>query len=88
MQANKDNINEKIILENRKAISITGVESVESFSEQSLKLVVLGSKLTICGENIKISSYNKETGVMTADGEFNEIKYSHKKIPVLKRIFK
>ena len=79
---------DKLTLDGRKKLSMTGVEAVEAFSEQSLKLVVAGNRVIINGENIKISAYNKATGVLSADGEFNEIKYNHKKQPLVKRIFK
>ena len=78
----------KIELDLRKKLSVTGVLSVDGFSEQTLNLTVSGSKLRILGENIKISSYNKNTGNLTADGDFYEIKYLAKKMPLAKRIFK
>lgn len=78
----------KIQLDARRKLAITGVLSVDGFSEQVLNLTVSGNKLKITGENIKISSYNKSTGTLTADGDFYEIKYSIKKLPIVKRIFK
>ena len=78
----------KIELDLRKKLSVTGVLSVDGFSEQTLNLTVSGSKLRILGENIKISSYNKNTGNLTADGDFYEIKYLTKKPSLTKRIFK
>ena len=77
-----------LCLENRKNLSLTGVESVDSFSEQALKLTVSGSRVIIEGENIKITAFNKESGNLSADGIINEIKYMGKQIPFLKRIFK
>ncbi len=79
---------EKLILEGRKRLSMTGVDSVDSFSEEWLKLTVSGSKVTVFGENIKITAYNKLSGTLSADGVFNEIKYNRKKVPVIKRLFK
>lgn len=78
----------KLELDARKRLLMTGVESVDGFSEQVLNLSVMGSKLKISGENIKITAYNKATGNLTADGVFNEIKYLTKKPPIVKRIFK
>ena len=79
---------EKLILEARKKLSMTGVETVDGFSEQSLKLTVSGNKVIICGENIKITAFNKSTGNLSAEGTFTEIKYNHKKTPFIKRLFK
>ena len=80
--------NEKLIIEGRKHLSLSGVESVDSFNEQCLKLTVVGNKMQILGENIKISAFNKSNGNLCAEGEFYEIKYYHKKLPVMKRVFK
>lgn len=77
-----------LCLENRKSLSLTGVESVDSFSEQCLKLTVSGSRVVVTGENIKIIAFNKESGNLTAEGVINEIKYLGKQVAFLKRIFK
>lgn len=79
---------DKVLIEGRKKLSMTGVDSVDGFSEQTLNLTVSGGKVKISGENIKITAYNKATGTLNADGVFNEIKYNAKKIPFVKRLFK
>ena len=71
---------DRLVLDARKSLSMTGVQSVDGFSEQFLNLTVYGNKVRIVGENIKISSYNKSTGSFSADGIFSEIKYNHKKV--------
>lgn len=80
--------NQSLTLEYQKKLTVTGVESVDGFTDQSLKLTVSGKKMIIIGEGIKISAFNKNTGVLEADGVFNEIKYVTKQQPILKRIFK
>lgn len=79
---------EKLILESRKHLSLSGVESVDSFNQQCLKLSVMGNKVQVIGENIKITAFNKINGTLNADGTFFEIKYNYKKQPLSKRIFK
>ena len=79
---------DKLLLENKKRLSMTGVTNVDGFSEQSLKLTVRQERVVVTGDNIKITSYNKETGALIAEGDFFEIKYSAKKQPILKKIFK
>ena len=81
-------VTENLTLDGRKRLSLTGVESVDGFNEQCLKLTVMGSKLYIVGENIKITAYNKGNGNLSAEGEFSCIKYGNKKAPVLKKLFK
>lgn len=79
---------DKLTLDARKKLSMTGITNVDGFSETSLKLSLEKTKVLIIGENIKITSYNKNTGSLTAEGLFSEIKYNHKKAPLVKRLFK
>lgn len=79
---------DKLILDGRRILQMTGVEAVDGFSEQVLKLSVANSKVAISGENIKITAYNKANGNLVAEGKFYEIKYNVKKKPLLKRLFK
>lgn len=85
MQNNESN---KLILEERKRLNMTGVESVDSFSDSVIKLTISGSQAQIGGERLKILTYNKSTGALTVDGFINDIKYNCKKQPLLKRFFK
>lgn len=79
---------EKLLLEGRKRLQMTAVEAVEGFSEQSLKLLVKGNRVTITGSGIKITAFNKQSGNLAAEGEFTEIKFGGEKQSVFKRIFK
>ena len=88
MQQQNFNVQERLELDSRKHLFLTGVEAVDGFNEQTLKLSVNGSKVCILGNNIKITAFNKANGNLNADGEFYEIKYTHKKEPLVKRIFK
>ncbi len=88
MQQESTKTQEKLVLDERKTISLTGVETVDGFNEQMLKLTINGSKLQILGENIKITAFNKATGNLCAQGNIFEIKYAHQKQPLVKRIFR
>ncbi len=79
---------DSLVLDGRKKLSMTCVDTVDGFSEQSLKLTVKGNKVLVSGENIKITSFNKNTGNLTAEGEFVQIKYGTQKTPIVKRLFK
>ncbi len=88
MQQNQINIPESLCLEGRKKLIMTGVETVDGFTEQSLKVTVNGNKVIINGNTIKISAFNKANGNLLATGNFFEIKYANKKPPLVKRLFK
>ena len=80
--------NNTLTLENRNKLSISGVESVDGFTDQFINLCVSGSRLKILGENLKISTFNKSTGNFLAEGTINEIKFSGKKLSLIKRVLK
>ena len=80
--------NVRLSLENKRLLTMTGVDSVDGFSEQFLLLTVAGEKVKISGEKIKISSYNKGNGNFVAEGVFSEIKYNQKKQSFIKRLFR
>ena len=79
---------DKLILENRKKLNMTNVSSVDSYSEQVLKLSVRDSKVIINGEKLKIEAYNKSSGNLIVDGTINEIRFNVNKPPLVKRLFK
>ena len=81
-------ITSKLTLEDRKTLSMSGVSAVDGFSNEYLRLTVNGSKVLITGKNIKITGYAKTTGNLTADGEFDGVKFDEKKNSLLGRIFK
>lgn len=85
---NMDAVTDKLELLGRNRLAMSGVDGVDGFTEQTLNLTVSGVKVKITGDKIKISSYNKASGTLTADGMFNEIKYNAKKTPLFKKIFK
>lgn len=79
---------EKVTLEVRKKLSMTCVETVDAFTAQKLVLTVAGKSVIILGEGIKITAFNKNSGSLTAEGTFFEIKYCANKVPLIKKIFK
>ena len=88
VEQQKVNETEKVILEGRRKLSMTGVSAVDGFSEQCLKITASGNKVIINGENLKITAFNKNSGNLTAEGIITEFKYNHKKTPLVKRLFK
>ena len=79
---------QKLTLDNQRKLYMSGVESVDAFSERELKLTLNGSRALIGGEGIKISAYDKGNGTLSAEGKFAYIRYDVQKAPFLKRMFK
>ena len=83
MQENKHLIS----LEQRKNLTVSGVESVSSFSEVKIVLKLLdGSRLSILGVGLKITGFSKTSGEFTAEGEFMGLSYGGKSLAA--KIFK
>ena len=79
---------QKIIIEDRKRLLLNGVVSVDGFSEQLLKLTLVDGKVFVYGEGIKITAFNKLTGVLQAEGSFFKLTFENEKKPLLKKIFR
>lgn len=65
-----------LTIEDQKNISLTGVIAVSAFSAQQIVLDLGSLKIVICGNNLKITDFSKETGKFTAVGEILSLKYS------------
>lgn len=65
-----------IILEDRKMLSISGVEDIDSFDENTVVVFTQMGELTIRGHNLHINKLNVDTGELTMDGEIFALIYS------------
>ena len=83
MQENRHSV----MLEQRKSLSISGIESVLSFSEVKIVLVLLGGeRMNVIGSGLKITGFSKTNGTFTAEGDVMGISYGGKSLAA--RIFK
>ena len=83
MQENKHLVS----LEQRKNLTVHGVESVASFSEVKITLALLGGeRMQIIGSGLKITAFSKTNGIFTAEGEVMGISYGGKSFAA--KIFK
>ncbi len=83
MQENKHSI----IIEQRKNLTVTAVESVVSFSEVKIVLSLLGGeRVSVIGSGLKIIGFSKTNGTFGAEGTITGISYGGKS--VVSRIFK
>jgi hypothetical protein len=83
MQDNKHSV----VLEQRKNLSVNGVESVASFSAVKILLTLLGGeRMSVIGSGLKITGFSKANGTFTAEGDVMGISYGGKSLAA--RIFK
>ncbi len=82
-----------IIMENRKKISVSGVEDIESFNEEQIILYTCNGVLIINGNGMHISKLSIDNGETTVTGEFNALTYNDAygkkdKAGILARLFR
>ena len=81
--------NTKLTLVNQNQLSLTGISSVITSTENIIMLVINGQTVSIEGEQLTIKKVDVENGILDAEGTVTAIKYSHakKKDNLFKRVF-
>ena len=83
MQENKHSV----LLEQKKNLTVNGVESVTAFSDVKIVLALLGGeRMQVLGSGLKITGFSKINGTFTAEGEFLGVSYGGKSF--VAKIFK
>ena len=67
---------QNIILENRKRLTVSGVEEVDGFDESSVQLRTALGELTVRGEGLHVEQLSVETGELIVTGEIAELAYA------------
>jgi len=71
---------QNIILENREKLSISGVERVDSFNDNTIILATVKGGMAVKGASLNISKLNLEDGNVIIEGSVNSIAYSNKEL--------
>ncbi len=83
--------NQNITIEDRKRMSVTGVEQVENFNDNTIILTTINGGITIKGEELNISKLNVEDGNVKIQGKINGVNYSSRDLSsknILEKLFK
>lgn len=64
-----------MILENRKKLTVSGVNEVESFNEDKIVLLTAEGKLTVTGRGMHIQKLHVETGDVLIFGQIDALVY-------------
>jgi len=84
--------NQNILIEDRNRASITGVEQVESFNDNTIILKTIKGGMVIKGENLNVDKLNLDDGNVKISGVINGINYVEKisgqKGNIIGKIFK
>lgn len=83
----QDNQKHSVCIEQRKMITVSGVESVAAFSEVKIVLKLLGGeRMHVIGSDLKIVGFSKSSGSFTAEGTVSGVSYGGKSFAA--RLFK
>ncbi len=64
-----------LTLEQQQKLSISGVSSVDSFTESTILLTVNGKRVQISGSKLKVLAFSEGSGNFVASGEVSAIKF-------------
>lgn len=79
-----------LTLDNRRALSLTGVLDVQGFDEETVNVVTSMGVLIIKGSSLHISRLSLETAEVMVDGEISSMHYlaGSEKKSLMARLFK
>ena len=67
---------QNVVLEDRKALSVTGVSDVDSVDDRTITVFTQLGELSVRGMDLHISNLNIETGELTVDGRIDALIYT------------
>ncbi|MBQ8283562.1 MAG: hypothetical protein IJX75_00565 [Clostridia bacterium] len=83
----QENVIHSVVIEQKKTLTISGVESVAAFSEVKIVLSLIGGeRMHVVGSGLKITGFSKTSGSFTAEGTIMGVSYGGKSFAA--RIFK
>lgn len=70
-------ISHSVQIEQKKTLTVVGVEAVKQFSETKIELILSGTKerFLATGTGLKISGFSKTSGTFTATGTIESVRY-------------
>ncbi len=79
----------KLTLDGRGKLTVSGVEDVESFDEQTVVLCTVKGVLIVRGSGLHLQSLSLEGGGVTIDGVVDSLVYEQQRQPggLLRRLF-
>ena len=87
----KTELQHNIILEGRERLSISGVEDVESFNEETITVYTSKGMLIVQGSDLHIEKLSLDGGDLSVEGEVHSLRYeeeTREKGGLFSRLFK
>ena len=70
-----DSVNQNIRILHRQRMELTGIEEVESFTDNSVVMRSSLGSLSVEGESLKIESFSTDKGELIIEGKFDGVYY-------------
>ncbi len=67
---------QSLTLEDRRRLSVTGVEDVDSFDDKTVVIKTVQGQLTVYGSGMKMGKFNVATGELSLEGNIAAMCYS------------
>lgn len=67
---------QNLVLEDRRRLTLTGVEDVGTFDENTVVLKTVLGELTVHGSGLKMGKFNVDTGELCLEGSVTALAYS------------
>ncbi len=64
-----------LTLNDRRRLTVSGVEDVESFDEETVTLVTCGGTLAVRGSGLKIEKLSLDGGELVVEGQIDSLDY-------------
>ena len=72
---------QNLMLEDKRFLSVSGVEDVASFDEQTIVAQTVMGELTVAGRELKINSFSTQTGDLSVEGSIVSLCFSERVEP-------
>lgn len=64
-----------VVIEDRKSLTVSGVEDVERFDEGMIVMTTTAGTLVVSGENLHIGKLSLDGGELHVDGQIDSLQY-------------
>ena len=79
MEHSSNGVNKQsLVLEDRRFLSVNGVNDVASFDEQTIVAQTVMGELTVAGSELKIDSFSTQTGDLSVEGNIVSLGFSER----------
>ena len=81
-----------ITLENRKALTVSGITDIDRFDEREIVLYTAMGELTVTGRELHINAISIENGSLSVEGDIWSLQYGdkdkHSPVSMLGKLFR